>query len=89
MAGIDPPRTPLYSPGMADSNVQAALVDVTGLERSVDALIERCRTLQQDNDELRLKLAGMAAEQAAAAKVQQLARERVAVVISRLKALEK
>ena len=73
---------------MVDSNAPAASVDVAGLSLAVDALIERCVSLQQDNDNLRLELARMAAERDAADEAQQLARERVVKVISRLKALE-
>lgn len=89
MAGdIDRLRAPLYSRGMVDVNAVAASVDVAGLSLAVDALIERCDGLQQDNDNLRLEMARMAAERVAVDKAQQLARERVTLVISRLKALE-
>ena len=89
MAGeIDRLRAPLYSRGMVDVNAAAASVDVAGLSLAVDALIERCDGLQQDNDNLRLEMARMAAEREAVDKAQQLARERVTLVISRLKALE-
>ena len=73
---------------MVDPNAPAASVDVAGLSLAVDALIERCESLQQDNDNMRLEMARMAAERDAVDAAQQLARERVAKVISRLKALE-
>lgn len=73
---------------MVDPNAPAASVDVEGLSLAVDALIERCESLQQENDSLRLEMARMAAEREAVEDAQQLARERVAMVISRLKALE-
>ena len=89
MAGdIDRLRAPLYSRGMVEVNAPAASVDVAGLSRVVDALIDRCESLQNDNDNLRLAMARMAAEREAVDKAQQLARERVTMVISRLKALE-
>jgi uncharacterized protein (TIGR02449 family) len=73
---------------MVDPNAPAASVDVAGLSMAVDALIERCDSLQQDNDNLRLEMTRMAAEREAIIAAQQLARERVVKVISRLKALE-
>ena len=73
---------------MVEANAPAASVDVAGLSRVVDALIDRCESLQQDNDNLRLEMARMAAQREAVDKAQQLARDRVAMVISRLKALE-
>jgi uncharacterized protein (TIGR02449 family) len=73
---------------MVEVNAPAASVDVSGLARVVDALIDRCESLQNDNDNLRLAMARMAAEREAVDKAQQLARERVTMVISRLKALE-
>ena len=73
---------------MVDSNVEAASVDVAGLEQVVGALIQRCADLQRDNDDLRLSLLDATVEYEQAIKTQELARERVASVISRLKALE-
>jgi len=73
---------------MVDPNAPAASVDVEGLSLAVGALIERCEGLQQENDNLRLEMARMAADREAVEEAQQLARERVAMVISRLKALE-
>ena len=73
---------------MVDPNAGTVSVDVEGLARAVAALIERCDSLQQDNDDLRLEMARMTAEREAVEDAQQLARERVAMVISRLKALE-
>jgi len=64
------------------------LVDVAGLEQAVTALIVRCEALQRENDELHLEVARLCADHEAVEKIQKLARERVAAVISRLKALE-
>jgi len=87
-ANIDRHNAPLYSLRMVDGDAPAVLVDVAGLEQAVSALIERCDALQRDNDELCLKLARLSAEHERVEQAQELARERVTAVISRLKALE-
>jgi uncharacterized protein (TIGR02449 family) len=54
----------------------------------VEALLDHCEQLRADNAALRLRLARLTAEREAVDKARKLARDRVAVVVSRLKALE-
>lgn len=73
---------------MVDSNIPAGPVDLVGLEDAVDALMQRCDHLRQENAALRLQLAHLTAEREAVDRAKKLARDRVASVILRLKALE-
>ena len=87
--GVDPPGTPLYSRSMVDWKKPTGPVDMVGLEMAVEALLDHCEHLRTDNAALRLQLARLAAEREVVEKAKKLARDRVAAVVSRLKALEK
>lgn len=89
MLGVDRQGTPLYSRSMVDGNKPTGPVDMVGLEMAVEALLDHCEHLRADNAALRLRLARVTAEREAVDKAKKLARDRVAAVVSRLKALEK
>jgi len=73
---------------MLDWKKTAAPVDMVGLEMAVEALMDRCDQLRADNADLRLRLGRVTAEREAVEKAKKLARDRVAAVVARLKALE-
>lgn len=74
---------------MVENNRPGATVDLAGLEQAAAALIERCDRLHHENAALRLQLAQLTAEREAVDRAKKLARDRVAAVVQKLKALEK
>jgi uncharacterized protein (TIGR02449 family) len=74
---------------MLDWKKPTGPVDIVGLEMAVEALLDHCEHLRADNAALRLHLARLTAEREAVEKAKKLARDRVAMVVARLKALEK
>ncbi len=58
------------------------------LEQKLDALIEHCRRLEQDNRLLKAERSAWQAERAKLIKQNELARDRVEAMIERLKTLE-
>ncbi|GMG87833.1 TIGR02449 family protein [Biformimicrobium ophioploci] len=57
------------------------------LESTVDALIEQCRRLDEDNQQLRMKEKSWSEERARLIKNNELARSRVESMITRLRDL--
>ena len=87
--GIDRPQGALYIPAMeAPGEKQDAGLDVSQLERQVDALIKACSALKQENSSLRQRQEILVVERAELIEKTELARSRVEAMISRLKAME-
>jgi cell division protein ZapB len=65
-----------------------ASFDIALLERRVDALIHRCRRLQEENQSLRVRQEALVAERGELIEKNEQARSRVEAMLSRLRAME-
>ncbi len=65
-----------------------AYFDIDRLEKQVDELIERCRQLQEENQVLRDRHEGFAAERAQLMEKTATARSRIEATLARLKTME-
>lgn len=63
--------------------------DLKNLENRIDALIDACQNLKQENHSLQSENSSLAQEHARLLEKTRLARERIEVMIGRLKALER
>jgi len=60
---------------------------LTRLERRLQALLQHCRSLQEENGRLRASLQAQGAERAELVQETAIAKNRVAAMISRLKSM--
>lgn len=87
--GVDPQRGALYILAMeANDPNTGAQVDISQLELKVEALIQTCSILKQENVSLRERQESLVSERAELIEKTELARTRVEAMISRLKAME-
>ena len=63
-------------------------IELTELERQIDALVKTCDQLSEENQALRNQQANLMAERATLIEKSELARSRVEAMIARLKAME-
>ena len=63
-------------------------IELTELERQIDALVKTCDQLSDENQALRNQQANLMAERATLIEKSELARSRVEAMIARLKAME-
>ena len=68
--------------------MDAAAVDINSLEDRIDALINSCDELRDENRALRAQQDNLIAERASLIEKSELARSRVESMIARLKAME-
>ncbi len=68
--------------------MQAGEHDLRKLEYQIDELIQVCKRLQEENNTLRNKQAGLLTERAKLLEKNELARNRVETMILRLKTME-
>jgi len=69
-------------------STNAERIDLQALEAQVDALIQTCEQLSDENRALRDQQSSLVAERAGLIEKSELARSRVEAMIARLKAME-
>lgn len=89
MSTVDPTGAALYSLGMATKQARITeQLDFDQLASRVEELIQLCERLQEENNRLRAQQSQLQSERTRLAEKNELSRQKVEGMVSRLKSLE-